>query len=59
MSDRADATLSTNGHDAGDGVAVMRQRCGMLGIPWAEDKPTPEADAVALIGADVAVRLRA
>ena len=60
MIDPADATASTNGHDAAEAgdSAALRQRCGMLGIPWAEDKPTPEAAAVALIGADVAVRLR-
>ncbi|MEM7228097.1 MAG: GspE/PulE family protein [Planctomycetota bacterium] len=35
-----------------------RDRCRLLGIPWLEDPPTAEENAVALVDADVAVRLR-
>ena len=36
----------------------MQERCQRLGIEWLEEEPTVEADAVALVDADVAVRLR-
>ncbi|MCP3905952.1 MAG: type II/IV secretion system protein [Planctomycetes bacterium] len=36
----------------------MRDRCQALGIEWLEDAPDADADAVQLVDADVAVRLR-
>ena len=36
----------------------VRQRCAALGIDWIEEAPAAEEDAVVLIDADVAVRLR-
>lgn len=40
-----------------DGAAA-RERCRMLGIDWVEQAPAAAPDAVALITAEVAVRLR-
>jgi len=40
------------------GVDPMRERCAALGIDWLEEPPHAETDAVNLIDADVAVRLR-
>ncbi len=42
---------------AGDGAA-MRGRCAALGIDWLEQPPPADPDAVSLITADAAVRLR-
>ncbi|MHC4106994.1 MAG: GspE/PulE/PilB domain-containing protein, partial [Planctomycetota bacterium] len=42
---------------AGDG-ATTRERCTALGIDWLEQAPPADADAVSLITADAAVRLR-
>ena len=42
---------------AGDTDAI-RERCHALGIDWVEKAPEPESEAVALINADAAVRLR-
>ncbi len=55
----ADLSLSgeTPADDAGDG-STIRQRCALLGIDWIADAPPVETDAVALITADAAVRLR-
>ena len=39
-------------------AAALRKRCEMFGIEWAEEIPEPSVEAVALITADVAVRLR-
>jgi len=38
--------------------ASLRDRCAMLGIEWFEKAPVADAAAVALVPADVAVRLR-
>ena len=43
--------------DAGD-ADTLRQRCAALGIEWSEEAPDVQPDAVALIDAEVAVRLR-
>jgi len=37
----------------------IRDRCAMLGIPWQEEAVTAEADAVVLLSAEAAARLRA
>ncbi|HWB19376.1 MAG TPA: GspE/PulE family protein [Phycisphaerales bacterium] len=39
-------------------AAAIKARCSALGIEWLDKAPTAAADAVALISADVAVRLR-
>ena len=39
-------------------AASVRDRCVTLGIQWLEDAPEPDAQAVAAITPDVAVRLR-
>ncbi len=44
-------------HAAVDGAAA-RERCRTLGIEWLEQAPAAAADAVSLITAEVAVRLR-
>ncbi|MHC4129551.1 MAG: GspE/PulE/PilB domain-containing protein, partial [Planctomycetota bacterium] len=51
------ARLSASGEGAAD-IAPMRQRCAVLGIDWLDEEPAVSADAVALIDAEVAVRLR-
>jgi type II secretory ATPase GspE/PulE/Tfp pilus assembly ATPase PilB-like protein len=53
----ADVNLSDNGVGAGD-ATLMRDRCRLLGIQWAEQAVRPQSDAVALIDADIAARLR-
>jgi type II secretory ATPase GspE/PulE/Tfp pilus assembly ATPase PilB-like protein len=52
------ARLAALGDGSGEAPPV-RQRCAALGIDWLEDQPVATPDAVALIDADVAVRLRA
>ena len=44
---------------AGSAESDLRQRCSALGIEWLEEPPPPAPEALALISADVAVRLRA
>ncbi|MCA9296865.1 MAG: hypothetical protein KC983_10110, partial [Phycisphaerales bacterium] len=53
LNGQTSTTLSTGSDDAS-----VKERCSMLGIPWLEDAPKAEVDAVAMITADVAVRLR-
>jgi len=54
--DRGDAErISSLGQVEGDSV---RDRCARLGIDWLEDTPETSAEAVTLITADAAVRLR-
>jgi type II secretory ATPase GspE/PulE/Tfp pilus assembly ATPase PilB-like protein len=49
---------SATTRSAGSDDASVKERCSMLGIHWLEDAPKAEVDAVAMITADVAVRLR-
>ncbi|MHC4430142.1 MAG: GspE/PulE/PilB domain-containing protein, partial [Planctomycetota bacterium] len=51
------ARLSTGGESGAD-TAPIRQRCAVLGIDWLEEAPPVSPEAVALIDAEVAVRLR-
>ena len=45
------------GSGAGDGDS-LRERCESMGIGWVDEAPPAEAEAVALLEADDAVRLR-
>ncbi len=42
-----------------DDAAAVRRRCAALGIEWLEEPPQADAEAVALVSPEVAVRLRA
>ncbi|UCD74345.1 MAG: type II/IV secretion system protein [Phycisphaerales bacterium] len=42
----------------GDDPEALRRRCSLLGIEWAEKPPSAAAEAVSLIDAEIAVRLR-
>ncbi|MHC5113454.1 MAG: GspE/PulE family protein [Planctomycetota bacterium] len=42
----------------GEAASKMRDRCQALGIEWLEDAPSATDEAVELVDADVAVRLR-
>jgi len=42
----------------GESGPNFRERCELLGIDWLESAPEVQADAIALVEADVAVRLR-
>jgi len=60
VSDLSDAIASANGTVQRTDVAPpLRERCEALGIEWLEKAPQTADDAVALLDADVAVRLRA
>jgi len=56
---RADVHLSDGSpaDEAGED-STIRQRCALLGIDWIAEAPPVDDDAVALISADAAVRLR-
>ena len=56
---RADLHLSGDSlaDEAAEG-STIRQRCALLGIDWIAEAPPVDDDAVALISADAAVRLR-
>lgn len=51
--------IHANGVTSGDAPPTLRARCDALGITWLEKPPEIAEDAVALLDADVAVRLRA
>ncbi|HRQ75051.1 MAG TPA: GspE/PulE family protein [Phycisphaerales bacterium] len=50
---KSDASISAGGEED-----ALRQRCALLGIEWCPQAPKASADAVSLISADLAVRLR-
>jgi len=53
-------TVALNGHTDGvSAAASVRDRCAQLGIKWLEKTPAVEADALACVDAELAVRLRA
>ncbi|MBM4105003.1 MAG: type II/IV secretion system protein [Phycisphaerae bacterium] len=51
------AHLNGTAHAAGE--ASLREQCTALGIEWMEKAPEASAEAIGLLDADVAVRLRA
>ena len=59
MTDLAASLPHANGLPADAAPAGIRQRCEVLGIEWLEKAPTIADDALSLLEADVAVRLRA
>ena len=59
MTDLAASLPHANGLHADAAPAGIRQRCEVLGIEWLEKAPTIADDALSLLEADVAVRLRA
>ncbi|MEY3023559.1 MAG: GspE/PulE family protein [Phycisphaerales bacterium] len=58
MTDLAASLPHANGLPA-ESAAGLRQRCELLGIEWLEKAPSISEEALALLEADVAVRLRA
>ncbi len=65
MNSQSAATRTGAGPDYGElpssapvDAADLRERCRSLGIDWLDEAPTADADAVAVIDADTAVRLR-
>lgn len=58
MTDLAASLPHANGLPA-DSAAGLRPRCEVLGIDWLEKAPAISGEALALLEADVAVRLRA
>lgn len=59
MTDLAASMPHANGLAADASPANLRQRCEALGIEWLEKAPPISGEALALLEADVAVRLRA
>jgi type II secretory ATPase GspE/PulE/Tfp pilus assembly ATPase PilB-like protein len=60
VSDLSDAIASANGTvQRAEAVPPLRERCDALGIEWLDKAPSAASDAVDLLDADVAVRLRA
>jgi type II secretion system protein E len=49
---------AASAHGSGQDVAAMRERCALFGVQWLEEAPAAASDAVALLSADLAVRLR-